>query len=261
MDSNEDIKLKITNKLVELKENVDKNSKEKEENKKILEDFLKVLPEINENMVNLTEKEIFENLRKKVEENLEKRLKHVAYLTKIRESLNVIKQFEEGAKSKYTFLEKKIHTLRNNIGKGFISQYFVQFNRMIPYINREKTGNEKKSLSKVFLVQDLIDQKVIHEILFDKKKQPKLVQKSYLEIEKKPKGYLMKLSYKEKIGSLIVCGQTKHNYQLNEYLISNTNVRNLRKIARHNPVIEFDNFEISFNTFYLVILLNSLCNQ
>ena len=71
----------------------------------------------------------------------------------------------------------------------------------------------------------------------------------------------MKLSYKEKIGTLIVCAQTKHNYQLNEYLITNTNVRNLRKIARHNPVIEFDNFEISFNTFYLVKLLNSLCNQ
>jgi hypothetical protein len=258
MDSNEDIKLKIANKLIELKENVE-NSKEKEENKKILEDFLKIFPEIKENMVNLSEKEIFENLRKKVEENLEKRFKHVAYLTKIRESLNVIKQFEEGAKSKYVFLEKKIQTLRNNIGKGFISQYFIQFNRMIPYINREKS--EKKSLSKVFLVQDLINQKVIHEILFEKKKQPKLVQKSYLEIEKKPKGYLMKLSYKEKIGSLIVCGQTKHNYQLNEYLISNRNVRNLRKIARHNPVIEFDNFEISFNTFYLVILLNSLCNQ
>ena len=258
MDSNEDIKLKIANKLIELKENVE-NSKEKEENKKILEDFLKILPEIKENMVNLSEKEIFENLRKKVEENLEKRFKHVAYLTKIRESLNVIKQFEEGAKSKYVFLEKKIQTLRNNIGKGFISQYFIQFNRMIPYINREKS--EKKSLSKVFLVQDLINQKVIHDILFEKKKQPKLVQKSYLEIEKKPKGYLMKLSYKEKIGSLIVCGQTKHNYQLNEYLISNRNVRNLRKIARHNPVIEFDNFEISFNTFYLVILLNSLCNQ
>lgn len=64
MDSNEDIKLKIANKLIELKENVE-NSKEKEENKKILEDFLKILPEIKENMVNLSEKEIFENLRKK----------------------------------------------------------------------------------------------------------------------------------------------------------------------------------------------------
>ena len=58
------------------------------------------MTEIKENMVNLSEKEIFENLRKKVEENLEKRFKHVAYLTKIRDFF----EYNKETKNNYSLM-------------------------------------------------------------------------------------------------------------------------------------------------------------
>ena len=66
----------------------------------------------------------------------------------------------------------------------------------------------------------------------------------------------MRLSYKEKYQKFVVCGTIKHNYNFSSFLITNENVLYLRSIARHNPVFEFGN--ISFNSFYLVNLLNSL---
>ena len=106
------------------------------------------------------------------------------------------------------------------------------------------------------MVKDLIEKKVIQEILFDKKEEPKLVQKSYIEFEKTDKGYMMVLSYKEKYRKYVVCGTVKHDCQLKQQLITKEEILQLRRMARHNPVMEFG--DISFNSFYLVVLLNSL---
>lgn len=202
-----------------------------------------------------SEKEILAKAKVKIEENLVSRANHVNYLKKIEESISFIEQLVENAKVSYSFYEKKIASFSANVAKGYVSQYFTQFNRILPKINRNLKFRPRV-LSKVFLVKDLIEKKVIQEILFDKKEEPKLVQKSYIEFEKTDKGYMMVLSYKEKYRKYVVCGTVKHDCQLKQQLITKEEILQLRRMARHNPVMEFG--DISFNSFYLVVLLNSL---
>ena len=206
---------------------------------------------------NLQEKEMIAQMRKAIEENLQRREIHSAYLSKIEDMLSLIEQISEGAKVNFSAIEKAAASYKSNISKGYVSQYFTSLNRIIPKIT--KGNKSKKIISKMFLVKDLIDKKVIQQITFDKQEQPQLVQKSYLEFEKTEKGFVMKLSYKENFKKYVVCGTSKHDYKLSEYLISNSHLRYLRRIARHNPVAEFG--DISFNSFYLVVLLNSLLTE
>lgn len=201
------------------------------------------------------EKEILAKAKVKIEENYQSRLNHVKYLKKIEESINFIEQLVENAKVSYSFYEKKIASFSANVTKGYVSQYFTQFNRILPKINRN-LKLKPRVLSRVFLVKDLIEKKVIQEILFDKKEEPKLVQKSYIEFEKKDDGYKMILSYKEKHRKYLVCGTVKHDCQLKQLEITKKQILELRRMARHNPVMEFG--DISFNSFYLVVLLNTL---
>ena len=247
-------------KEVNLKLNVLRDSKEKLKEKPkiaILEKFKAKLNYYKEHMQGVLggEKEILAKTKLKIEENIERRTKHCSYLQKIEDSIAYIGQMAENAKVNFSYFEKKIGTYTTNIQRGYVTPYFIKYNRIIPKINRNET-NKNAAVAKVFLVKDLIDKKVINEILFDGKDQPKLVQKSYLEFEKTDKGFEMRLSYKEKYQKFVVCGTIKHNYNFSSFLITNENVLYLRSIARHNPVFEFGN--ISFNSFYLVNLLNSL---
>ena len=229
---------------------MESNQKEKgNEKEKILEKLKNILNKIKEKKGLKNEKELIDEAKKNIDINIIARQKHILYLNKINEIIQTTNQLIESSKAYYTILEKKIQSLQTNISRGYVTQYFNTFN--IP----RDLGQSKKN-TKIFLAKELIDEKVIQEILYDKKEQPKLVQKTYIEFQKQENGYNMIISYKEIFKKYVVCGTSKHNFKLKEELISNQTIYNLRRIARHNPVIEFG--DISFNAFYLVLLINRL---
>ena len=203
------------------------------------------------------DKELIDIVKQDIEINYSKRQQHIMYLKKINEIISIINQLIETSKTNYDLLTKKIQSLNSNVSKGYVTTYFVSFNNFVDKI--PKSINQPKNSSKIFLARDLIDNNVIQEILYDKKEQPKLVQKTYIEFQKVKNGYKMLISYKEKFKKFVVCGTTKHDYKLNEDLISNKKIFQLRRIARHNPVVEFG--DISFNSFYLVLLLYQLAES
>ena len=203
------------------------------------------------------DKVLIDIVKQDIEINYSKRQKHLLYLKKINEIIATINQLIETSKSNYKILEKKIQSFYSNVSKGYVTTYFISFNNFIDKI--PKSINQPKNSSKIFLARDLIDNHVIQEILYDKKEQPKLVQKTYIEFQKVKSGYKIFISYKEKFKKFVVCGTTKHDYKLNEDLISNKKIFQLRRMARHNPVVEFG--DISFNSFYLVLLLNQLAES
>ena len=232
------------------KKKMESNQKEKgNEKEKILEKLKNILNKIKEKKGLKNEKELIDEAKKNIDINIIARQKHILYLNKINEIIQTTNQLIESSKAYYTILEKKIQSLQTNISRGYVTQYFNTFN--IP----RDLGQSKKN-TKIFLAKELIDEKVIQEILYDKKEQPKLVQKTYIEFKKQENGYNMIISYKEIFKKYVVCGTSKHNFKLKEELISNQTIYNLRRIARHNPVIEFG--DISFNAFYLVLLINRL---
>jgi hypothetical protein len=165
----------------------------------------------------------------------------------------------ETAKVNHSFFEKKMSIVNDNVSRGYVTQFFNQFNRLLKS-EKDKNKEKKKVASKVYLVKDLIENNVIQSIKFnDKQDQSKLIQKSYLEIGKNDDGFILKLRFKENYRNLVVCGNVKRSYNIKEILINSEEVLDLRRNARYNSVIGFGN--INFNTFYLVRLLNSLLSE
>ena len=198
-------------------------------------------------------------LKQKILTNIQQREKHTTYIKKIEETIIYIQQLMETAKVNHSFYEKKMLIVNDNVSKGYVTQFFNQFNRLLKS-EKDKNKEKKKVASKVYLVKDLIENNVIQSIKFnDKQDQSKLIQKSYLEIGKHDDGFILKLRFKENYRNLVVCGNVKRSYNIKEILINSEEVLDLRRNARYNSVIGFGN--INFNTFYLVRLLNSLLSE
>lgn len=200
-------------------------------------------------------KVILEETRKIVEDNIANRAKHVEYLKTIEDLINFISEYIDEAKINYSSFEGAIKLYKKNIQKGYVSKFFVVYNKIVPLIVSEKKSMKKKK-SKIYLVKDLIEKKVINQILVNN---PQLVQKSYLELEKNKEGLHIKWSYKENEKKYVICGTTKHDFKLDQISVSNERILDLRHIATHNQVIQLG--DISFNTFYLDKLMNNLLNE
>ena len=237
-----------------------KDRKHNEKNNELYKEFSSLLNDSKENNeFSTNEKEIMKYLKQKILINIQQREKHTTYIKKIEETIIYIQQLMETAKVNHSFYEKKMLIVNDNVSKGYVTQFFNQFNRLLKS-EKDKNKEKKKVASKVYLVKDLIENNVIQSIKFnDKQDQSKLIQKSYLEIGKHDDGFILKLRFKENYRNLVVCGNVKRSYNIKEILINSEEVLDLRRNARYNSVIGFGN--INFNTFYLVRLLNSLLSE
>jgi hypothetical protein len=257
----DDIIKEVSAELTRLREMTEKN---REKNKIELLDRFKVIvtQKISLNSSTSQSLDDFINsflgeIKRELEKMLIKREKHKLYLTKLNDLLAFVNFNAENAKTNYTYALTKIEEFVKNIDRGYANHFAAEKNAMVKILkSQKKKVDEKKNVLKKFLVVDLIKRKVIKEILFDKKEQPKLVQKSYIEFEKEENGYRMRLNYKEKYRKYILCGTSNHDYKLEEHIITNEHLLAMRRLARNNPVQEFG--DMSFNVFYLVKLLNSL---
>jgi alpha-tubulin suppressor-like RCC1 family protein len=194
-------------------------------------------------------------LTEHAETNIYKRAKHVQYLTQITDLLNFIKTRRENAISDVNQFQDKCNEYAEVVIQGISNQNFKEQSPLVRILKQNKPMDKESIINKYSVIQ-LLDEKVIDEILFENQPQPRLAQKSYLLVEKLETGYKFKLAYIEKFRRFIICGIQNHEYILEEGEFLNERVLEMRRSARTNPT--FSECGIRFNIFYLIKLLNAI---